>query len=354
MFDPHPTKKAKGGDVSKDTSKGIQTQTYLINEIPSAEPTPVTSSPMSYEELVAQMDRIAATPNAKTPSPTPDKTQTESQTMLERFTSLDTPQDMGLGETVADIGMGFLPVVGTAQGARDFERARRDSDKLGMALSAASMIPIAGGAVKAARSVGKAAKAADDLAAVTTNGLKTFLANSKAPKVLYTGTSKDTDFDSFRVPKNGAWFTENPTSASEYAMENDSMGLTYDPDVRNYVSKNAASRVMPVHVRIENPYTMTDADHTFINTSSGRDGANYKKGQGVLFDLLRAQGYDGVDMGRGNWVALKDSTQIKSAIGNVGTFDPKSKNMNKAKGGPIIKKAKGGNVERVYNDRKYI
>jgi hypothetical protein len=99
-----------------------------------------------------------------------DEPQTESRTMLERlgrFASLDTPQDMGLGETAADIGMGFLPVVGTAQGARDFERARRDEDKLGMLLSAASMIPVAGGAVRAVRSAGKASRAADDLAALT-------------------------------------------------------------------------------------------------------------------------------------------------------------------------------------------
>jgi hypothetical protein len=70
---------------------------------------------------------------------------------------------MGLGETVADIGMGFLPVVGTAQGARDFERARRDEDKLGMLLSAASMIPVAGGAVRAVRSAGKAADVVEEV-----------------------------------------------------------------------------------------------------------------------------------------------------------------------------------------------
>jgi len=74
---------------------------------------------------------------------------------------------MSIPEIAADIGMGFVPVVGTAQGARDFERARRDSDNLGMVLSAASMIPVVGGAVKAARTVGKASKAADDLAALT-------------------------------------------------------------------------------------------------------------------------------------------------------------------------------------------
>jgi hypothetical protein len=104
-----------------------------------------------------------------------EEPQSESRTMLERlgrFTSLDNPQDMGLGELAADIGMGFLPVVGTAQGARDFERARRDEDNLGMLLSAASMIPVAGGAVRAARSAGKAADVVEEVPSAARQGLE--------------------------------------------------------------------------------------------------------------------------------------------------------------------------------------
>jgi hypothetical protein len=118
------------------------------------------------ELLRRQLENIDNTPSTRTPERAPTPEQTESRTMLERlgrFASLDTPQDMGLGETAADIGMGFLPVVGTAQGARDFERARRDEDKLGMLLSAASMIPVAGGAVRAIRSAGKAADVVEEV-----------------------------------------------------------------------------------------------------------------------------------------------------------------------------------------------
>ncbi len=118
------------------------------------------------ELLRRQLENIDNTPTARTPEREPTPEQTESRTMLERlgrFASLDTPQEMGLGETAADIGMGFLPVVGTAQGARDFERARRDEDKLGMLLSAASMIPVAGGAVRAVRSAGKAADVVEEV-----------------------------------------------------------------------------------------------------------------------------------------------------------------------------------------------
>jgi len=119
--------------------------------------------------------------------PTADPEQTESRSMLERlgrFISLDTPQDMSLGETAADIGMGFLPGVGTAQGARDFERARREGDMLGMGLSAASMIPVVGGAVRAAR---KAANVAEEIPSAARQMLDT-MPQAATPRVPAVGT----------------------------------------------------------------------------------------------------------------------------------------------------------------------
>lgn len=72
---------------------------------------------------------------------------------------LDQPEMTG-AETAADIALGFAPGIGTAMGFRDFERARRDDDKLGMGLGILSMIPVAGGAVRAA---GKGLKAVDEI-----------------------------------------------------------------------------------------------------------------------------------------------------------------------------------------------
>ena len=83
-----------------------------------------------------------------------------------RFTSLDTPQDSDLADTAIDIGAGFLPVVGTAQSARDFERARREGDKLGMGLAGVGMIPFVGGATKLVGRARKADKVADALRSV--------------------------------------------------------------------------------------------------------------------------------------------------------------------------------------------
>jgi hypothetical protein len=81
------------------------------------------------------------------------------RTVAAKAMSLDTPE-MTLGETAADIAAGFVPGVGTAMSARDFERARREDDYLGMALSGAGMIPLVGGM---ARGVNKARKGENTL-----------------------------------------------------------------------------------------------------------------------------------------------------------------------------------------------
>jgi len=79
-----------------------------------------------------------------------------------KFVSLDNPQDSDLGDLAIDIGAGFLPVVGTATAGRDFERARREGDKLGMALSSIGMIPVVGGVTAGVNKLRKGAKAAEE------------------------------------------------------------------------------------------------------------------------------------------------------------------------------------------------
>ena len=81
-----------------------------------------------------------------------------------KFVSLDTPEDADLADTAIDIGAGFLPVVGTAQAGRDFERARREGDKIGMALASVGAVPVVGGAANLANKVRKGKKVADKIA----------------------------------------------------------------------------------------------------------------------------------------------------------------------------------------------
>ena len=142
------------------------------------------------------------------------------------------------------------------------------------------------------------------------------------PKVMYHGTSSDKDYADFKVPKNGAWFTDSKKGASDYAKENDSQDLKYDPDTRKFNSINTASRVVPVYIKSKNTHAITDDDNKKINVE------NYKRAQGQVFADMKTKGIDMVNHGHGVVSVIGDSNQIKSAMGNRGTFSQKSKKMN--------------------------
>lgn len=134
------------------------------------------------------------------------------------------------------------------------------------------------------------------------------------PLVVYHGTNAD--FDKFKTTQGaggelgaGAYFTPDATAGSTYA-EGYEIGIT-----------RHGANVMPVYLAIQNPFDATNVDAI----------QSRKK--------LIAQGYDGiVDRTAGGgtqYVAFK-STQIKSAIGNRGTFDPNDPNiLNQGERGSI-------------------
>ena len=142
--------------------------------------------------------------------------------------------------------------------------------------------------------------------------------DSGAPIVVYTGTSKDVDFDRFRTGQRGAWFSPDPKTASEYAVVNDSRATKTELDQRTgqpvYVEKNTKSRVFPVFLSIQNPAKPTVDELNQLAMST-----NYAKTQRELFEKYRMRGHDGVQMDDA-WVAF-DPTQIKSVF-NKGEWSP--------------------------------
>lgn len=149
------------------------------------------------------------------------------------------------------------------------------------------------------------------------------------PMVVYTGTSKDKDFDKFNIPKNGAWFTSDPKEASMYAEQNDSQKTKMEVvggDFK-FTDINTTPRVIPVFLNIRNSVDFKTTDLvTDKQRESLRYADNYKKLQGILFqnifysksvDERRAGDFiDGINYAEGVYVVLKDPTQIKSAIGS--------------------------------------
>jgi hypothetical protein len=157
------------------------------------------------------------------------------------------------------------------------------------------------------------------------------------PHVFYTGTSKDKDFTSFNTERHGSWFTRDPEEASMYAKENDSMGYKYQHG--NFERTNTASRVIPVYLSSKNPYTGPKPEEIFR-------ARNYKKAQSDWFDSLKKAGYDSwIPEDTPGLAVMFHRNQIKSAIGNRGTYDIAQKEMNKAH---------GGSIENTTHDRKLI
>mgnify|MGYP003654694971 CR=1 FL=1 len=76
--------------------------------------------------------------------------------------SFDAPENSDLVDLAQDVGYGFLPVIGTALATRDYERARRENDYVGMGLSTLGMTPVAGGIPRLVNKLRKGTKAAKE------------------------------------------------------------------------------------------------------------------------------------------------------------------------------------------------
>jgi hypothetical protein len=269
-----------------------------------------------------------------------------------RFTSLDAPQDMSLGETLADIGMGFAPGIGTAQGFRDFERARRDDDLLGMALGGISVLPLAGGLVKAGRAAGDIVEGFGDAAARAARGATSPLEGAMdmstdarmqradegrfLPETVYHGTRQDIpEFDvsqqvKYRktdAPPGAFTFSSSPRVAGSYTGQSR--------------SRAGAANIIPAKLRMQNPFVIDAANHGWSqlpvphSALNDVDPINYPKSQNFdrdgnermlymstndLAKKVAASGkYDGVIM-RNLWDSGNLKTKEVSDIYTV--FDP--------------------------------
>ncbi len=124
------------------------------------------------------------------------------------------------------------------------------------------------------------------------------------PLVVYHGTTGD--FTRFRRGDEGIFFAESPSAANSYA-------------------EGDGANVMPAYLSIKNPLRMTWREWLRGNTDSGIN--HHLEGNEGLLE----RGYDGVVLTEPDtndpaassvtYIAFRPE-QIKSAIGNRGTFDP--------------------------------
>jgi len=153
--------------------------------------------------------------------------------------------------------------------------------------------------------------------------LAKFLEGSKVQTPVYHGTAGD--FKEFKIGPRGKITSGIYTGA--------------DPDVANiYANKGEGSNIMPLYMSIKNP--ASEDDITRIFDSLPRDNVDTPKKR---MKVLQGLGYDGVSYGD-NFVHIAfDPKQVKSALGNEGTFNPEVADITKAKGG-VIHMAKAGKV----------
>ena len=143
-----------------------------------------------------------------------------------KFVSLDTPQDSDLADMATDIGAGFLPGIGTALSARDFERARREDDRLGMALSSLGMLPVIGGVTRAANKARKGNAVVDALRKTNDVGYDRAKVARDYPDTAPPVLAKDA--------KTGKEFLQKQNSAEAQAVEKVRKAAQKDIDKGNY------------------------------------------------------------------------------------------------------------------------
>jgi ADP-Ribosyltransferase in polyvalent proteins len=148
--------------------------------------------------------------------------------------------------------------------------------------------------------------------------LSKMLEGSAAKKRLYHATDKD--IVSYDKSKLGT----NPDTAHQTSQLGFFLTDSTD-EATGYAGKRKGANIQPVYANIKNPYVTTWDN---IHEADGSE----------LQQKLKGLGYDGVlikDKGMpDNYVAF-EPTQIKSAIGNRGTYDINEPEVNKAKGGVV-------------------
>ena len=181
------------------------------------------------------------------------------------------------------------------------------------------------------------------------------------PPIVYHGTGNDIhQFDTTK----GAWFTDTPSLASEYANK-------------------PGGNVVPAHIALKNPIEFVHAEQRkpigevistalsgahdlsaeqinaakpIVNILRERYGKNarplfeYWNNDPDITKLFKTLGYDGIsvfekaDRKAKTW-SIFSPEQAKSAIGNAGTFNPKSPKLNEARGGAVKGYALGGQAD---------
>jgi hypothetical protein len=178
------------------------------------------------------------------------------------------------------------------------------------------------------------------------SALENYLAGSVTQKPLYHGTASDISQFSGAANKSSTpgiagWLAQNPEYAAQYAA-----GMR--------TGTREGANVMPVYASIKKPMDLDDPEvlkmikaelpYVDIPPPGLRYTLTSPRYGGAVTELAKQKGYDAfktIDEGQVTFAPISP-TQMKSAIGNRGTYDPFDARLNYAKGG-AAKKSKSRN-----------
>ena len=184
------------------------------------------------------------------------------------------------------------------------------------------------------------------LALMKGGGLKKFLEHSHVKHRVYHGTNQDIkEFDpskagqNYGMDKEGMFFTSSPEMASMYAEQ----------DPYSFGGTRTGANVMPVHLNIKNPLVINDKNAKLLGLNTDFDeGTLFDNNRQKIMALAKHGKHDGVQIGD-DFIAFHPH-QVKSAIGNRGTYNPRHADITMNKGGGLEKFLEPSVVkERMYH-----
>jgi hypothetical protein len=162
---------------------------------------------------------------------------------------------------------------------------------------------------------------------VDTPAFRRWFGNSKVvdknnkPIIAYHGTTKN--FNEFMLKYIGTSTDEGYLGAGFYFSRFPQNAMAYSGyyDFNNFPDKAKGGNIMPVYLKIENP--VIDKEFDIVEKLFGTVHGASKK----MMKYFKSKGYDGI-IARGEYVVF-EPIQIKSAIGNKGTFDSNDPDITK-------------------------
>jgi hypothetical protein len=175
------------------------------------------------------------------------------------------------------------------------------------------------------------------------------------PPIVYHGTGND--INKFDTTK-GAWFTDATSLANEYANKPGGNVIPAYISLKNPIEFVHAEQRKPIGEIISTALSgardlsveQINSAKSIINVLRDKYGTNsrplfeYWNNDPDITKLFKTLGYDGIsvfekaDKKTKTWSVFSPE-QVKSAIGNAGTFDPKKLRLTEASGGSVVERA---------------